>query len=77
MTTCTVSRTMSIDKILKDTPEGKIAMFRVVSMSTSCEDWLLGENVYIHRGKIWDFIADECHGTVNQFGLHFIAYIDR
>ena len=73
----TQSVSVSLSELLRKTPHGKIAMFRVTSISSKIEDWLLGENVYVRAGQVWDFMSDTKHGAVEEFGLHFCGYIDR
>ena len=75
---CTRSQHVSLDDILKETPKGLKAMFRVTSIAggSMAEDWILGEMVYVSRnGNVCDFMSDENHGPVSDFGLHFIDYI--
>ena len=73
----TRTTTTTLQDILKDEPANGVAMFRVVSMSasSSAEDWILGEHVYVKDGKIYDFMTDEAQGAVEEFGLHFVHYI--
>jgi hypothetical protein len=75
----TRTTTTTLQDILKDERDDRVAMFRVESMSISCdaEDWILGEHVYVKDGKIYDFMSDTEHGMVEGFDLHFVAYIGR
>ena len=76
-----VTRTVdaNLHDILKEIPQGKLAKFGVtqISANVDCEDWMLGQHVYVHNDKIWDMITDEAHGPVAEFGLHFIGYVNR
>jgi len=71
---CLVTTTRPVQDIVAETPEGKIAMFVVIS---AMDEHLLGESVYIHNGKLYDFIADEQVKGVQGPDLRFMRYIDR
>lgn len=78
MTTCTVSVNRSVNEIRDAAPHGKVAMFRVTSITSKVSDWICGEHVYVTRkGNVHDFITDENQGPVSEFGLHFVSYINR
>lgn len=78
MTTCTVSVSRGLQEILDATPQDKIAMFRVNSISSKIEDWICGESVYVSRkGNVYDFMTDQNQGPVSEFSLHFVSYINR
>lgn len=76
MTTVTRTILTNLDEILKSTPKGLVAMFIVSSMSADApsDGWNLG-HVYVKNGRIYDFMSDQCHGSVDHFGLHFVDYI--
>ena len=73
----TRSSLTTLEEVLSNTPPRMIAMFRVTTIRSDADDSILGEHVYVKNGKIWDFIDDLAIGPVNEYGLHFISYIDR
>lgn len=75
----TRSATTTLEEVLENTPDGKIAMFRIDSMAAEsrADDWILGHHVYVHSNKVWDFRTDKSFGAVKHFGLHFLGYISK
>lgn len=72
---CTVVHHVSLDDILNNTPVGLVAMFRVMSISSDIDDWVLEESVYVQDGKVYDFLTDTDRGAVEHFSLRFVKYI--
>jgi hypothetical protein len=68
---------MDIQEILDKTPEGKIAMFTVVSIMSGVEDRVLGMTVYVHREKIYDCMSDTEIPGLRAEDLRFDGYIWR
>ncbi len=71
---CTMVTTCSIEDIINGTPAEHLAMFRV---SSSQDESLLGEMVYIHRGRVYDCMSDTRHDEVRAENLHFVGYKSR
>lgn len=74
---CQATKLVPIDGILSKTPAGKIAMFVVVKNSADVCDEHLGESVYIHNGRVYDFMADEQIEGLKASDLRFDQYINR
>lgn len=68
--------TRPINEILEETPAGKIAMFRVTSISSMVEDHVCGEMVYIKNGRVLDFASDTVIIGLTADNLLFISYIN-
>ncbi len=73
--TCLVQIHQSVDSVLSQTPAGKIAMFKVVSISSRVDDSILGEMVYIKRDKIFDCICDREIKDLKTEDLLFVSYV--
>lgn len=75
----TITTSKPLVEVLEDAPPGKVAMFRVTSMSASsaADDWVIGEHVYVRDGKVYDFITCRAQAPVHDFGLHFAGYVDQ
>jgi len=74
---CQATKLVPLDKILSKTPTGQIAMFVVSSVSADVGDEHLGESVYIHNGRVYDFMSDEPIDGIEASDLRFIRYVNR
>jgi len=74
---CQKTVSVPIDGILVDTPPGEIAMFVVTSIPSTLSDQHLGQTVYIHNGKVYDFVLDRAIKGLKAEDLRFIKYIPR
>jgi hypothetical protein len=67
-------QSVPLSKILDETPDGKVAMFRVTGVLSTGDDRMMDQNIYVHRGRVRDFMSDTDHGAPEQFCLHFCGY---
>lgn len=74
---CIVPTRQDINSVLAQTPTGKIAMFKVVSIPSKVEDRFLGEAVYVKRGKVFDFMADREIVGLKGEDLLFVDYVQQ
>lgn len=72
---CHVTVTRNIDDVLAQTPKGKTAMFRVISIPSRVPDDILGEHVYVKQGEVYSFMCDERVNGLKAEDLLFISYV--
>jgi hypothetical protein len=74
---CQVPSRRNIKDVLNETPKGHLAMFAVVSIPSTVEDHILGESVYIHNGRVYDFMCDVEIEDLQAGDLRFLRYVER
>jgi hypothetical protein len=74
---CQVPSRREITDVLNETPQGQLAMFAVISIPGSVEDHILGESVYIHNGKVYDFMCDVEIEGLTAGDLRFLRYVNK
>lgn len=74
---CEVPSRRQIRDVLNETPAGELAMFVVISIPSTVEDHVLGESVYIHNDKVYDFMGDNEIEGLQASDLRFLRYVSR
>lgn len=74
---CLVPSKRDIESVLAQAGTDKIAMFKVISIPNTVEARFLGEAVYIHRGKVYDFMGDREIVDLKAEDLLFMSYVKK
>jgi hypothetical protein len=72
---CEIISYKLIDQILSETPDGYVAMFRVISVPPWTDDYFLGESVYIKKDKVYSFTGGKQIKDLTSDNLRFVTYI--